>query len=438
MRNRPDVPSDACFTGPVVAVNGRVCRPELLGRRIALYSPGMVGIGHMRRNLLIAQSLASSRLQPIILMIAETREANLLSMPPGGDCLTLPALRKEASGECRARYLDIPLSEVIALRAKAISAALEAFRPDVLIVDHLPRGAFRELDAALEDLRGAGHTRCVLGLRDILEDPDTVEREWASAANEDAIRDYYDAVWIYGDPTVYDPVREYHLCARVAAKVQFTGYLDCRSRPDNAVEVNPEVRAALPGPHERLMLCTVGGGQDGADLAEAFALAELPANARAVLLMGPFMPADVRQRLRHRAEENPRLHVLDFIANPEPLLRRAERVVAMGGYNTIYEVLSFEKHALVVPRSKPRHEQQIRASRLRDLGLLDLLPPDQVSPEALSEWLARDLGAPVRIRERIDLNGTSRLPDLLEEVLLAPGSSDWSQTAGEEVQHVRS
>jgi predicted glycosyltransferase len=77
-------------------------------------------------------------------------------------------------------------------------------------------------------------------------------------------------------------------------------------------------------------------------------------------------------------------------------------VVAMGGYNTIYEVLSFEKHALVVPRSKPRHEQQIRASRLRDLGLLDLLPPDQVSPEALSEWLARDLGAPARIRERID------------------------------------
>jgi predicted glycosyltransferase len=427
MKNHADIPSDFGFTVPVVAVSGRACRPEALRRRVALYSPGMVGIGHMRRNLLIAQTLAYSRLQPSILMIAETREATVLSMPPGSDCLTLPALRKETNGECRARYLDIPLAGVIALRSKAISAALEAFRPDVLIVDHLPRGAVRELDGTLEDLRAGGHTQCVLGLRDILEDPDTVQREWASAANEDAIRDYYDAVWIYGDPTVYDPVRDYRLCPEVVAKVKFTGYFDCRSRAGCTFEVDPEVAGALPEPHERLMLCTVGGGQDGADLADAFVQAELPADTKAVLLMGPFMPTDVRQRLRHRAKNNPRLRVLDFIANPEPLLRRAERVVAMGGYSTIYEILCFEKRALVVPRSKPRHEQQIRASRLRDLGLIDLLPPDQVNPEVLSDWLARDLGTPVRVRERIDLNGTSRLPDLLEETLLTPVDSDWSE-----------
>src|ERR1700730_12000976 len=112
MRNRPNVPSDVRFTGPVVAVNGHACRPEVLRRRIALYSPGMVGIGHMRRNLLIAQTLASSPLQPIILMIAETREANVLSIPPGGDCLSLPALRKEANGQASPRYLAIPLAAV--------------------------------------------------------------------------------------------------------------------------------------------------------------------------------------------------------------------------------------------------------------------------------------------------------------------------------------
>src|SRR5438132_1352528 len=133
--------SSAPRQGTIVRVNDFECAPRLPRRRIALYSPGMVGIGHMRRNLLIAQLLAHSRLRPIILIIAETREANLLSMPPGGDCLTLPALRKEANGECRARYLDIPLPTLVALRSKAIAAALETFRPDVLIVDHLPRGA---------------------------------------------------------------------------------------------------------------------------------------------------------------------------------------------------------------------------------------------------------------------------------------------------------
>jgi predicted glycosyltransferase len=410
---------------------------QLRRRRIALYSPGMVGIGHMRRNLLIARTLAVSPLEPIILMIAETREANVLSMPPGGDCLTLPALRKEADGQCRPRYLDIPLPAVIALRSKAIAAALESFQPDVLIVDHLPRGAFRELDCSLEDLRAAGRTRCVLGLRDVLEHPTTVRREWLSASNDDAIRDYYDAIWIYGDPAVYDLVREYNWCADVAAKVHYTGYLDCRSNLAVAAAECPEVAAALPRQHERLMLCTVGGGQDGADLAEAFAQATLPVDAKGVLLMGPFMPAEVRQRLRQHASQNPRFHVLDFIPDPEPLLRCADRVVAMGGYNTIYEVLSFEKHALVVPRSKPRHEQQIRAERLRDLGLLHVMQPDRVNPRALSDWLALNLGPTPRVRDRIDLQGAVRLTGLLQDALLAPPGSDWSHTDAAEVQHVQ-
>jgi predicted glycosyltransferase len=156
----------------------------------------MVGIGHMRRNLVIARALAGAPLEAVILMIAEAREANVLALPPGGDCLTLPALRKEFDGACRPRYLDISLRELVRLRAQAIATALEAFRPDVFIVDHLPRGALQELDPSLVDLRRRGLTRCVLGLRDVLEDPARVQADWAAAANEAVIRDYYDAVWI--------------------------------------------------------------------------------------------------------------------------------------------------------------------------------------------------------------------------------------------------
>ncbi len=385
--------------------------------RIALYSPGMVGIGHMRRNLLIAQTLAGSPLRAVILMIAEAREASVLALPPGGDCLTLPALCKEPDGECRPRYLDISLNALVRLRVKAIAATLETFKPDVLIVDHLPRGALRELDSTLEDLRAYGNTRCVLGLRDVLEDPAVVRREWRKAGNEAAIRDYYDAVWVYGDPVVYDPVREYRFSREVQAKVRYTGLLDFSRRPKFDKVERSEVVAALPEPPGRLMLCTVGGGQDGAKLAEAFAHAELPADATGVVLTGPFMPAEVRQRLHRRAAESPRLRVLEYVADPDLLLSRADRVIAMGGYNTIYEVLSFEKHALIVPRSRPRHEQQLRAERLRGLGLLDVLHPDQVSPAAVADWLARDLGEPRRVRDVLDFDGTVRLPQLLQEVL---------------------
>src|SRR5439155_356263 len=88
--------------------------------------------------------------------------------------------------------------------------------------------------ATLQRLRARGNTRCVLGLRDVLYDQETVRRTWAARANMDAIRDYYDTVWIYGDPAVFDPVREYDLAEHVAAKARYTGYLDQRPRLDLA------------------------------------------------------------------------------------------------------------------------------------------------------------------------------------------------------------
>jgi predicted glycosyltransferase len=97
-------------------------------------------------------------------------------------------------------------------------------------VDKEPRGAVGELGPALRALRARGRTRCVLGLRDVLDDPATVRREWAAAGNEEAIREHYQAVWVYGDPTVYDPVREYRFRPEVTAKVAYTGYLDPAAR----------------------------------------------------------------------------------------------------------------------------------------------------------------------------------------------------------------
>lgn len=165
------------------------------------------------------------------------------------------------------------------------------------------------------------------------------------------------------------------------------------------------------------MLCLVGGGQDGAKLAKAFAKADFPSGIEGVLLTGPFMPSQVKERLRLWGVKRKGLHVLEFINEPTMLLNRARSVVTMGGYNSISEVLSFEKRALVVPRIKPRREQLIRAEQLHALGLVDVLYPENVCPRALSVWLSDDTKTFSQASERIDLNGLSRLPILLEEVL---------------------
>lgn len=387
-------------------------------RRIALYSPGMVGLGHMRRNLLIAQALSAGAAPAATLLLAEAREASAFAMPPGVDCLTLPALRKDANGDCSPRHIDLPLPEVVAVRANALEAVLDAFGPDVLIVDHLPRGAAFELDAALQTLTERGHTRCVLGLRDVLGAPDFVRREWAQSRSLETIRAHYDAIWIYGDPAVYDAAREYAFPPDLLARTRYTGYLDHRVRLVYAMMNGTDPIPALGLPEPRVALCVVGGGQDGGPLAEAFVQAELPADTCGVVLTGPFMPPADRRRVYDRAARNPKMRVLEFLSEPALLLRRADRVVAMGGYNTIWEMMSFGAAALVVPRVGGSQEQWVRADRLRALGAVDVLAPDAATPRALSDWLARDRAAPV-LRDRIDFGGLARLPGLLDG-LLAP------------------
>lgn len=381
--------------------------------RVALYSQGMVGFGHIRRNASIAQALRLSSLQPSVLLIAEAWQAGALLMPTGVDCVTLPAVRRRSDGSYVARFLtDLSAEELVTLRRRVIRDAMKVLEPDVLIVDCLPLGVAGELSSTLEYLRGEGRTHCVLGLRDVLYDTETVKATWASKENLDALHESYDAIWIYGDPNVFDAVREYGFDPALAAKTTFTGYLDQRPRLAAARADGIPLLDQLPD--GELVLCVVGGGNDGRALAHEFLRAELPPGATGVLVTGPLMPWDQRQLVHEVAGQNPRSHVLDFVPDLTPLISRADRIIAMGGYNTVCEILSFEKHALIIPRVNPEPEQLIRAQRLEALGLVDVLHPDRLDKGALTQWLARDLGPAPSSRSHIDFGGLDRIPSLVQ------------------------
>lgn len=389
-------------------------------RRVALYSHDAQGLGHMRRNLAIADVMCRESAEAV-LMIAGAKEAGVFAMPPGADCLALPSLAKSTSGEYRSRSLGLSSRDLIQLRADMIRAALESFRPDVLVVDKLPLGVHGELAASLEMLAARGaYTRLVLGMREVLDDPETASREWHAGADE-IVRERYDAVWVYGDPRVYDPVAEYGFSPEVAAKVRYTGYLDRRRtgavEPKEAGTVEADPLSELELPPGRLALCLVGGGQDGSALADAFARAPLPPETNGVVVTGPFMSVHERRLLHRWAAAKERLRVLDFVPEPESLLDRADAVVAMGGYNTVCEVLARDKRALIVPRVRPRREQLIRAERMSRLGLLDMLHPYDLTSATLGRWLAAPHRTPSRRRHRLDLDGLARLPRLLSELV---------------------
>jgi predicted glycosyltransferase len=147
---------------------------------------------------------------------------------------------------------------------------------------------------------------------------------------------------------------------------------------------------------EERLLATAGGGGDGDGLFDwvLSAYESDPGGLPPILLVfGPFMLPDRQVRFAARAAALPKVHAITFETRLESLMARAGAVVAMGGYNTFCEILSFDKPALIVPRTTPRLEQFIRARRAAELGLVSMLSDDQGrDPRRMAEALLRLAG----------------------------------------------
>lgn len=362
------------------------------GLRIALYSHDTMGLGHIRRNLLIASTLSTLTPSPSILLISGTPESLRLNRPEGADIMVLPGYSKDEKGNYHSRSLRVDKERLSAIRGSAIASALRKFAPDVLIVDKVPTGACNELLLTLQLLKDSGSTRLILGLRDILDDPVSTEAEWEKGAYEHAIATFYDDIWIYGDPVVFDMRKEYTFSKQLCDRAKYLGYLarfsKSRSKPKDQI------------------LCLVGGGQDGFTLANAFACTEFENDKKKLLVTGPYMPHEQTGELNAIAKTRSNLTVRKFV-NVAPLIRASESVISMGGYNSVCELLANNKPALIVPRVEPRLEQAIRAERLSRINAVSFLLPDAINDSHFVDF-ARNAGMP-RESAQVDLKGCSRL-----------------------------
>jgi predicted glycosyltransferase len=381
--------------------------------RIALYSHDTMGLGHIRRNQLIAMALAAPPLNATVLLITGVREGGAFPMPEGIDSVVLPAYRKEADGAYASRSLHIGIDQLVEFRADLIDLALKRFQPDLFIADNVPGGALDELLPALERMRCDGGTHCVLGLRDILDCPDAVRREWAKRGNFRTIRRLYDAVWVYGDPALYPTAEVYEFPREVRAKTTYTGYLD----PFRSSASRLAMRS-VGADHRQTVLCSVGGGQDGFALAQHFVEAPMPRHMRGLIVTGPLMPRECREALLRQIGKRSDIALVDGVCDLVPLLEKADRVVAMAGYNTANEILASGRPALFVPRSAPRSEQLIRARRLEELGLAACLPDDEASPAAIGAWLAAP-AIRTNVRALADFGGLDAIVELASAITTA-------------------
>lgn len=382
--------------------------------RIALYSHDSVGLGHTRRNLAVAHAVTEAwaeqgRGRISGLLITGQPHATTEAAPNGWDWVVVPGLTRTPDGYAP-RQLDAPLDQVTSLRGSIVAAALEDFGPDLVVVDRHPFGVEGELRAALRRLK-ADRPDCsvVLGLREVLDHPEATQREWRAAGGSAAIRSTFDAIWVYGDPEVYDPVATGEIPRDLAELVVHTGYLAHGRHEPRETEV------------ERPFVVTmVGGGSDGLTVAAAAAAAPLPHGHRHLVITGPQMPPEHHAAVV--AAAGPDTEVVSAVPDAHALIRQAAACVSMGGYNTVCEVMTTRTPALIVPRSQRRQEQRRRAEALASRGLIEQLPPADVSPQTVSAWWHGAVGRSVD-RIDVDLDGLARLGPLAADMIEAQKST---------------
>lgn len=365
--------------------------------RIVLYSHDSVGLGHVTRNVAIAHAL--SRVVPAAtgeavcgLVVTGQSSATERALPEGWDWVVLPGVTRTADGYAP-RHLRTKMKRLTSMRGALVDATLVRFEPDLLVVDRHALGIERELEPALTRLRAAGHRcRVVLGLREVLDDPATTDREWAALGGAAAVRRLVDDVWVYGDPDVHDPVATGEVPAALAGSVHHTGYL-AHGRPRGRSSEQPR------SPY---VMTVLGGGSDGVDVAVAAAASRVPDGFEHLLVTGPQMSEPDRARVRDAAARG--TIVRDRVADAHALVDDASAVITMGGYNTVCEVMTTTTPALVVPRVRRRREQLIRAEALARLGHVELLHPDRLTSEHVSAWWARAVGRSV-MRSGVALDG---------------------------------
>jgi len=335
--------------------------------RVLMYSHDTFGLGHLRRCRAIAHALVERYKGLSVLILTGSPIIGRFDFKARVDFVRIPGVIKLHNGDYTSLGLHVNVDQTLAMRESIIRHTAEIFAPDLFIVDKEPLGLKGEVEETLKMLRAKG-VPLVLGLRDVLDAPHLLIPEWESKGALAALDAYYDEIWVYGDVAMGSPLHGLELSPDIKQRLIFTGYLR-RSLPE---QVSSRYLVDLPHPY---LLITPGGGGDGVEMVDTVLCAyemsdQLPWHG--LFVLGPFMASEQQERFRARAALLHNVTVITFDNHIESLINDAAAVVAMGGYNTFCEILSFNKRALLVPRTEPRQEQLIRAQRAEALGLVML------------------------------------------------------------------
>ncbi|MDJ0674331.1 MAG: glycosyltransferase [Calothrix sp. MO_167.B42] len=389
--------------------------------KLLVYSHDAYGLGNIRRMLGICEHLLDEIENLSILLVSGSPMLQGFRLPIGLDYIKLPCLNRGETGKVAVKYLGTDIDETVKLRSDLILSAIANYKPDLVMVDKKPYGLQDELKQSLNYIQhNLPQTKLVLLLRDILDTPKKTIAQWRDRYYYQAIEKFYDQLLVVGMPEVFDFCKKYQFSADIADKIRYCGYIHRQSKTKNINEIHQELQLS---PGEKLVLVTPGGGQDGYHLLNTYldALAFLPQEHQVTSLIfcGPEMSTPEKQALFQKAEKYSQVQIRDFTDDLMSYITASDTIISMAGYNTVCEILSAAKPALIVPRVQPSQEQLLRSGRMNRLGLFPVVHPDNLTPELLMDSLLNLLSTTDELAPKIklDMNALPRITHYINRLL---------------------
>lgn len=375
--------------------------------KVLLYVQYLLGIGHVRRAALFAESLALAGAE---VTVAFGGFPVKLVAFPGARVIQLPPAR---TGDVAFRTVLDETGQPIndawrEARTRQLVGIYHDVRPDALIVETYPFGRRKfhfELEPLLQAARAGGRTLIASSVRDILVPKDKPQLE---AEMADRARRWFDLVLVHGDPKLIPLDATFPFADRVKDLIRYTGYVV----PDHA-----EMAASADGDGE--VIVSAGGGAVG-DLLLRSAVAARPKSPLADrtwrFLLGPEVPPETVAFLRDAAGDG----LVVEPARPDfpALLHRCHLSISQAGYNTVMDVLAARCRAVLVPSAAGgESEQTVRARLLAERGVVRMAEESTLTGESLAQAITDAVtGTPVRLPS-IDMDGRNTSVRLIFEAV---------------------
>ena len=320
-------------------------------------------------------------------------------IPSEGHVVQLPALR--ALDEQFSVLVDADGKEIHTSwkenRCRILLDQFRNLRPDVVIIESFPFGRRQlrfELIPLLEEAKKAKFKPLVVcSVRDIVQErpqkrlDETVE----------TLRSYFDVVMVHGDPTLVRFEESFTDTALIADKLNYTGYV---SQPldqsDSKVGLNEVLVSGGGGAVSEPLLTTA---------AQAHQYSQLK-DTKWRILVGPNTPHRVIESLSTAPNDTTIIerNRRDFLT----LLHNCSVSVSQAGYNTVMDLLRTGARAVVVPfEGNGETEQRLRARKLRQFRIAEVVTEDILSPLSIAGAVDRSASKPRPKPNLFDLDGAT-------------------------------